>query len=347
MPNETPLITAVMIFLNGEKYIAEAIDSILAQTYEHWELILVDDGSTDGATAIARDYAARHPAKIRYIEHPNHENRGMSASRNAGVAAGTGEYISFLDADDIWLPERLERFVEMAHDYPEAGMIYGPTLYWYSWAEARGEQSPVEGQADFPGYVDVDTDELLPVPDVLRRFLITEGGCLPGICSLLIRRDAFESIGGLEEEFKGMFEDQVFLSKMTANHPVVVIEEVLDYYRQHSESCCWKSRVSDKGLEFEDLNPMRGVYLRWLKGYLKQIGLRDPVIDRQVRRQLIRYRIPFYLPIIMNARKLKRALRPAYRKYAPRSLKWVLWKVRVAAEDQIDRRAAKKLSSTE
>lgn len=279
MAEDSPLITAVTIFLNGEKYIAEAIESVLAQSYPNWELVLVDDGSTDGATAIARDYAARHPDRIRYIEHPGHENRGMSASRNAGVAAGRGRYISFLDADDVWLPERLERFVEAARAFPHAGMIYGPTLYWFSWAEARGETPPVPGQADFPGELDLPTWELIAPPTALRRFLVTQGACLPGICSLLVRRDAYEAIGGFEPSFRGLYEDQVFLSKMTATQPVVVIDEILDHYRQHSESCCYRN-MARGDYDLEGLHPARGRYLRWLRDHLARAGVKDPIIAR-------------------------------------------------------------------
>lgn len=335
--SEGPLITAVMIFLNGEKYIAEAIDSILAQTYTNWELILVDDGSTDGATAIARDYAARYPDRIRYTEHPNHENRGMSASRNAGVAHGSGEYISFLDADDIWLPERLAVFVAEARRFPEAGMIYGPTLFWYSWAEARGEKPPVEGQKDFAGYTSLEPHTIYPAPQVLRRYLVEHGGCLPGICSLLVRRDAFEAIGGLEVEFRGMYEDQVFLSKMTANFPTVVIEEVLDYYRQHTESCCWRSRMETGDVQFEDLDPTRGRYLRWLARYLKRIGLHDAVIDRQIRLQVIPYNVPGYLPVYLRVKQVKRALRPYYRNHAPLWLRRGLHRARMGLSKVIPR----------
>lgn len=286
-----PLVTAVMIFLNGEKYIGEAIESILAQTYSRWELVLVDDGSTDNATVIAQDYARRHPDRIRYIEHPGHENRGMSASRNAGVKAGRGEYVSFLDADDIWLPERLEYFVGMARRFPDAGMIYGPTLYWYSWAKDYGLPPVVEGQDDFAGELSMPVDELIPPPAALRQFLLTLGGCLPGICSLLVRRDAFEALGGFEEEFRGLYEDQVFLSKMTLEYPVVVVDRVLDYYRQHSESCCFKSiAVGDYHPDSE--HPARQRYLEWLQNYCAAQGRNDDIIDKQLRVQLRPYAWP-------------------------------------------------------
>lgn len=318
--SEAPLITCVMIFLNGEKYIAEAIDSIRTQTYRNWELVLVDDGSTDGASAIARDYAARFPAQIRYTEHEGHANRGMSASRNAGVAAGCGSYISFLDADDIWLPERLEKFVAYARDFPQAGMIYGPTLYWYSWAEARGERPPVEGQPDFAGYTGLPEHQLLPAPTVLREFLVTHGGVLPGICSLLIRRDAYERIGGFEEAFRGLYEDQVFLSKMTATEPVAVINEVLDYYRQHSESCCWRSIESGE-YDPMDFHPARGVYLKWLRRFVQERGIGDPAIHQAVREQLRPYTVPFYQPAARFKRKIRTRLRAVYRRIVPKQVR--------------------------
>ena len=106
-----PLVSIVVIFLDAEAFIEEAIESVLAQTYRHWELVLVDDGSSDGGSEIARRYAASHADRIRYIEHDRHQNRGMSASRNAGIREARGEYIAFLDADDVWFAEKLEHQV--------------------------------------------------------------------------------------------------------------------------------------------------------------------------------------------------------------------------------------------
>jgi cellulose synthase/poly-beta-1,6-N-acetylglucosamine synthase-like glycosyltransferase len=84
--NHQPLVSVIMIFFNEEKFIEEAIASIIAQIYKHWELLLVDDGSTDRSTEIAKSYAEKYPEKVRYLEHENHENRGMSATRNLGIS---------------------------------------------------------------------------------------------------------------------------------------------------------------------------------------------------------------------------------------------------------------------
>src|SRR5713226_10047705 len=94
------LVSVIMIFLDEEKFIREAIESVFPQTYDNWELLLVDDGSTAGSTDIARRYAEQHPGKVRYLDHEGHRNRGMSASRNLGIRHARGDYIAFLDADD-------------------------------------------------------------------------------------------------------------------------------------------------------------------------------------------------------------------------------------------------------
>ena len=141
MRNE-PLVTGIIIFFNAEKFFEESIESVFAQTYKNWELLLVDDGSTDGSTAIALRYAEQHPEKVRYMEHNDHQNRGMSATRNLGIKNAKGEYIAFLDADDIWLPQKLEQQVAILEDQPEAAMIYNSTYLWYSWTGRKRRLKP-------------------------------------------------------------------------------------------------------------------------------------------------------------------------------------------------------------
>src|SRR5687768_176289 len=113
-----PLISAVIIFLNGERFLDEAVRSVLVQTYPNWELLLCDDGSADAATSIAKRYALQHPDRIRYLDHPGHANRGMSATRNLGLHHARGEFIAWLDADDVWLPEHLSRLAAALRSSP-------------------------------------------------------------------------------------------------------------------------------------------------------------------------------------------------------------------------------------
>ena len=85
-----PLVSGIIIFRNTQKFIEEAIQSVFAQTYDNWELLLVDDGSTDGSREIAQRYAIQYPEKVRYLEHENHQNLGVSAARNLGVTSAKG-----------------------------------------------------------------------------------------------------------------------------------------------------------------------------------------------------------------------------------------------------------------
>jgi glycosyltransferase involved in cell wall biosynthesis len=112
------LVSVVMPCYNGERYLAEAIDSVLGQTYRPVELVVVDDGSTDGSRRIAQGYGDR----IRWTQH---DHSGISAARNRGIALASGEFLGFLDADDLWTADKLERQVGALRDDPALGMVSG------------------------------------------------------------------------------------------------------------------------------------------------------------------------------------------------------------------------------
>src|SRR5262245_49211304 len=99
--SNTALVSAIIIFRNEEKFLSEAIESVFRQTYPKWELLLVDDGSTDASTGIALRYSQQYSDRVQYLEHEAHSNRGMSASRNLGIQHAKGDYIAFLDGDDV------------------------------------------------------------------------------------------------------------------------------------------------------------------------------------------------------------------------------------------------------
>jgi glycosyltransferase involved in cell wall biosynthesis len=118
-----PLVSVIIIFFNALDFLEEAIDSVFAQTYAEWELLLVDDGSTDASADIAKAAALRHPGRVSYLAHDGCQNRGTSASRNLGIRHAHGEYIAFLDADDVWLQHKLEQQVALFQAHPLAGMV--------------------------------------------------------------------------------------------------------------------------------------------------------------------------------------------------------------------------------
>jgi glycosyltransferase involved in cell wall biosynthesis len=285
------LVSCIIIFLNEEKYLAEAIESVLAQTYHNWELLLVDDGSTDGSASIARAYCSKNPQRIRYFAHENRANRGMSASRNLGLREARGSLVAFLDGDDTWFDDKLERQVAIFHRHPEAVMVSGATLYWHSWrADAdrpdriicTGHTKTVRGSST--GRI---AQERLYQPGELMKELYPLGkGVTPSSSGNMIRRDFALAVGGFEESFTGLFEDQVFRAKAYLAGPIYVSSAVFDRYRQHRESCCYVTRAAGQS------DALRGEFLTWLKGYLDETNCRDPVIRAKLWFVTLQQRYP-------------------------------------------------------
>ena len=127
-------VSIITPFLNAGPFIEESIESVLAQSFDDWELLLVDDGSSDASSGIALRYASAHADKVRYLSHEHRQNRGASASRNLAARHARGEYLAFLDADDVYLPRKLELQVPILDAHPEVAMLYAATEYWYSWS---------------------------------------------------------------------------------------------------------------------------------------------------------------------------------------------------------------------
>jgi glycosyltransferase involved in cell wall biosynthesis len=125
-------VSVVLIFLDAERFIEEAIESVLAQSLTDWELILVDDGSTDGSVAIAKRAADADP-RIRYVEHPGRVNLGRSESRNVGAALASSPYLAFIDADDVWDRTKLAEQLDLLEREPDLAMVCGAMVYWHSW----------------------------------------------------------------------------------------------------------------------------------------------------------------------------------------------------------------------
>ncbi len=295
--NNKPLVSCIVIFFNaGENFFIEAIESVFAQTYSHWELLLADDGSTDATTKIALQYAQQYPEKVRYLEHEEHQNRGMSATRNLGISNAKGEYIAFLDADDIWLPQKLEKQVAILEAQPEAGMVYGSALKWYGWTD-----NPEDAKRDSHRKLGVQADILVQPPTLIRLFLQLKAET-PGTCSVLIRRELIKKVGGFEESFRGMFEDQVFFYKFCLKTPVFIESGCWDKYRQHPNSTCYVSETLGISSTLQR-NPTYLIFLNWLERYLKEQEVNDTKIWQVFNRAIFPYRYPNFYYFLHGIKK--------------------------------------------
>ena len=306
-----PLVSCIIIFFNVERYIVEAIESVLAQTYQNWELLLVDDGSRDGSTEVARRYARQYPHKIFYVDHEGHQNYGMSASRNLGIQQSKGKLIAFLDADDIWLPCKLEQQLECFATHPEAGMVYGRTVIWHSWT---GLAEDADRDRILP--LGVRPDSLIPPPELLIT-LLRGNSQTPTICNAILKKEVFEQVGYFEEAFRGMYEDQVLYSKVLLHIPVFVSDCCWAKYRQHPHGCYNLTTHS-----FKKACAARLLFLRWLKTYLQQQEARNHFIWDLLNKDITLCQNPYLYRMWFN---LKGFLVTGGRKILPYRVRDWLW----------------------
>ena len=289
-----PAVTVITIFHNEERFLAEAVESVLAQTSGDWELLLCDDGSIDDSPAIAQRYAEAHPDQIRVLHHPERANRGMSATRNLGLAHARGAFVAFLDGDDVWVPEKLERQVALLEAHPEAAAVYGRLHVWHAWTRHADDLD-----RDYVQPLGGPPDALAGPPELLIRFLRDDVYTPSG---LLFRRAALEEVGGYEEDFRGMHEDGIVLAKICLRWPLYASGEVWYKYRQHPDSCCTQAIAA--GRDREALL----AYLTWIEGYLERNDMEGGEVAEVVR-ELIEAERPSRRKVAEDA--LARGLRRA------------------------------------
>ena len=221
-----PLVSAVTIVRDGERFLEEAIESVLAQTYRDVELIVVDDGSIDCSAEIAGRFVRAEPDLVRLVRHPDGGSHGMSAARALGVRVSRGALVGFLDADDVWLPDKIAEQVAVFEAHPGVGMVYGRTQMWYSW-DANATRS------DYFYDLGVAPDRLYPPLRLLPQLLENRVQS-PTTCNALIRREAYEEAGGFETDIADLYEDdQVFFAKLYLRSATYVSSRFWARYRRH------------------------------------------------------------------------------------------------------------------
>lgn len=197
----------------GQEHLAGAIESVLAQTFERFELLVIDDGSTDGSSAIARTYAARDP-RVRY---QRQENAGQGAARNAGVEAARGQAIAFLDQDDLWLPDKLARQMPLLDD---TTVVYSDAYILRDGGRSEEERF----SHHLAGW---------SVPATLESLIV--GNTIPVLTALLSRRLVLAH-GGLPSDpaLKGVDDYALWLRLAAAGVTFSYVPEPLAVYRVHS-----------------------------------------------------------------------------------------------------------------
>lgn len=241
-PSMQPKVTVVMPAYNRERYIREAIDSVLAQSFADFELIVVDDGSSDGTAAVVG--AIRDP-RVRCVQQ---EHRGISAAMNNGLRSARGAYVARLDSDDVWLPDLLETEVAVLDARPEIGAAY-----------ARGQGMESDGRLTLEVW---GTAERIP-GDSFCSMLCGDFTCN---ITVVARRECLERAGGFDETLTTNEDWDVWL-RVSRHYPFAFTDRVLAHFRRHDENITGlespflratleqRARVLDKVFADPDLPP--------------------------------------------------------------------------------------------
>lgn len=262
-----PRVSVIMVFHDARPYLEEAVTSVREQNFPDWELVLVDDGSGDGSREIAETLAAADTERIQLVQHAGRRNLGISASRNLGVSRARGEFLAFLDADDVYLPDRLARHVEQLDRHPDVALVQSRVEFWNSWQNGGTlvQEDGLEPRLPLPSGRPIEP------PHLLVLLLRSRGYTVPAVCSLTIRTHEVRRVGGSEASFRTVYEDQVLLAKLYTQCRTLVIDDVLARYRQHPASVVHR-------LEREEFyvpgwpNPAERAFLDWLQQYVDAIA---------------------------------------------------------------------------
>jgi glycosyltransferase involved in cell wall biosynthesis len=209
-----PRISVIVPAYNVEKFLAETLDSVLAQTFRDFEIIIVDDGSSDGTPAVAQGYSTRYPGTVRYLRQ---ENRGVAVARNEGAKLSQGDILAFLDADDTWLPEKLALQMEFWRKHPGYGLIYADA---FAMTE-DGKVGRTTMRLKRPRSGDI-------FPYLLEENFIS-------IPTALVRKDLYLKAGGFIEE-RNMIEDHHFWLKVSRHCQGGFLDKPLACYRYRQGS---------------------------------------------------------------------------------------------------------------
>jgi glycosyltransferase involved in cell wall biosynthesis len=206
----SPKVSVVIPTYNRASLVGEAMRSVLAQTFPDFELIVVDDGSTDDTRSVVAGFK---DSRIRYVPQ---DNMGISGARNTGIRNARGRYVAFLDSDDLWLPQLLEVEVHILDHNPEAGVVY---------AKAQGIGSDGNLTFESRGYVQKYSGQ------TLKSMLYADFTCIQ---TSLVRRQCFERAGLFDESLTGRVDWDMFL-RLAQHCDFAHVDRVLAHFRTHAQ----------------------------------------------------------------------------------------------------------------
>jgi glycosyltransferase involved in cell wall biosynthesis len=216
---DTPLISVIIPCFNQAEFLGEAIQSVMQQTYRNFEIIVVDDGSSDNIREVVSGFS-----DVRYIRH---HNRGLAGARNTGIWASKGGYLIFLDADDRLLPKALESGLNCFHSHPDCAFVFGQHAY------LKSDGKSFEEMQTSPSDYNLFLSRLRENKDRYRSLLY--GNYIGMHASVMYRRHIFQYVKGFDLSLDAGEDYELYL-RITRNYPVYYHDAVVAEYRIHSTS---------------------------------------------------------------------------------------------------------------
>jgi glycosyltransferase involved in cell wall biosynthesis len=203
-------VDVIIPAFNAARYLPSAIESVISQTFDDWQILVVDDGSTDNTEEVVAPFLARLGPRIRYIKQ---DNRGVSVARNTAILASTAEFIALLDADDVWLPCRLSESLKVLAERPQAGLAYGliGTIDPEDRLGSLWAGNPAHAEGHIAPYIYMRAVEL-PSP------------------TITLRRKCIDEVGAFDESLR-VTEDRDLWLRIALRYEVAFVPTILALYR--------------------------------------------------------------------------------------------------------------------
>lgn len=229
-PGPSPLVSVIVPAFNGERYLGEALQSALAQDYPNKEIIVVDDGSTDSTPEILKGFGER----IRVFRQ---NNAGAAVARNAAIARARGKYFAFLDADDLWLPQKLTAQIAYLESHPDIGMVYSAWAEWH--ADAGGRFAPPA-----PQHRAIEPEIEPGGSGWLYNQLLLD--CVIHTTTVVMRADLAARVGAFDETLR-RGQDYDYWLRASRITPIHKLRAPLSLYRIHAQSITRRPHAANYG----------------------------------------------------------------------------------------------------
>lgn len=301
-----PLVSVVIPAYNAERFVLDALRSVLAQDYAPLEILLVDDGSQDGTVALVE----REAPSVRIIRQAN---AGAAAARNTGLREARGDLVCLLDADDGWFPGKLAAQVEHLRLHPEVGLVFHHWLVWQP--REDGSYAPPALPATRPAGIDADCSGW-----IYSRLLLD---CIVHTSTVMMRREVVAATGFFDTTLING-EDYNYWLRVSRNYPIHKLAAVYSYYREVPGSLTKLSKPKAENYEY-----------RVVSGAIERWGLASPdgsaISPAEAARRLGRLAFDFGYGHFLGGspRLARRALLQTLR-YGPRRLKAALFLLALA-----------------